>query len=160
MQEISAQHLHASSFCTCSKVRICTVQQSLFGQESSTDSEICLTYWSAWILVISKIKINQSHYRPGQTHSVPGSWKSQISRQSALEGGKVVSPTHRPPLSPKELFLVLISITGWVNHKAIVWPEGLCQRKIPVTPPGIEPAIFRLVAQCLSQLRHFVSRFL
>jgi len=26
----------------------------------------------------------------------------QISRQSALEGGKVVSPTHRPPLPPRK----------------------------------------------------------
>jgi hypothetical protein len=32
-------------------------------------------------------------------------------RQSAHEDGKVVSPTHRPPL-PQELFLVLISVRG------------------------------------------------
>ena len=40
------------------------------------------------------------------------------------EGGKVASPMHRPPLPPlppREIFLVLISITGWVR------PEGLCQ---------------------------------
>ena len=37
---------------------------------------------------------------------------SQISRKSAYESGKVVSPTHRPPLAPKEIFLVLISVRG------------------------------------------------
>jgi len=29
--------------------------------------------------------------------------------------------------------------------------EGFCESKIPVTPTEIEPATFRLVAQCLSQ---------
>jgi len=60
---------------------------------------------------LPKYILKQYHYRPGQSLRVPGGRGSQILRQSAHESGKVVSPTHRPPL-PQEIFLVLISVRG------------------------------------------------
>jgi hypothetical protein len=107
---------------------------------------------------LNVVKVKQSHYRPGEALRVPGGWGSQISRQSAYEGGKVVSPTNGSPLPPRNYswysFLLEVEST----------PGPYCGRKdyvnknIPVTPSGIEPATFRFVAQYLDQLRYRVSR--
>jgi len=37
----------------------------------------------------------------------------RFSRQSAHRGDKVVSRTHRPPLRPQKVSLVLISLRSW-----------------------------------------------
>jgi hypothetical protein len=49
---------------------------------------------------------------------------------------------------------LLTYVRSWVESRAMVWPDGVFQWKIPMTPTGIEPVISRLVAQCLNQLRH------
>ena len=96
------------------------------------------------------LKVKVFLYFSGDALRVPGGWSSQISWQSVYEGGKVVSRVYRPCLPIMEIFPVLISVRGWVELMDVVRPEGLYQWKIPMISTGIEPATFRLVAQCLN----------
>ena len=119
----------------------------------------CPSVASIRVIINTILQVKQSHYSPGQALRVPVGWGSQISRQSTHECDKIVSPTHWPSLTPpKKYSWYSFLLEAESTPMAIVRPEGLCQWKIPKTPMGFEPATFRLVAQCLNQLRHLVPQ--
>ena len=55
-------------------------------------------------------------------------------------------------LYPQEISLVLISVRGWVDPKALVRRKDYAKKKNPIIPSGIETVTFRLVAQCVNHL--------
>ena len=92
---------------------------------------------------------------PGQTLRVQGfeATEFQDNRDRNLAGSSALSTSR---LYPQEIFLVRISVRGWVYPSPTVRPEGLCQWQIPMTPSGIQTATFRLVVQRLNRLRYEV----
>jgi hypothetical protein len=62
----------------------------------------------------------------------------------------ILSALYTGRLYLQEIFMILISFRGWVDRRAIVGPDELCQRKIPLIPSGIDPATVRFAAQCLN----------
>jgi len=92
-------------------------------------------------------KVKQSRYRPGQVQKVLRKLRFPDFVTTAQDCGRL-SALSTGCLYHQEILLVLISVRGWVDHRAIVWSEVLCQ--ISLTRAGIEPATFRFVAQHLN----------
>jgi hypothetical protein len=89
-------------------------------------------------------------------------WHMKVARLSAQCTGSLYSketsmvPACTGSLYSKETSMVLISVGGWANPRDTVQPEGLSHWRIPLTPSWIKPPTFRLVMQCLNQLRHCI----
>ena len=97
---------------------------------------------------VRKAKI--SLYSPGHAHRVP--WRLMPLEFLDNRHIKVVrlSDLRTGCLYLQGIFLVLISVVGWVDTCATIRPQRLGQWQIPVIPSGIEPASFRIVVQSLN----------
>jgi hypothetical protein len=153
----SSRHSH------CYLLSHCQIEHPVYLGTSSVTKRCLHSYqhlfcdYSAWVVTLSVLELVQlADMFRFVVKAIPGyalrflGWGSQISRQSAQGSGKVVSLMHQ------DIFLVPISVEGWVDPMAILRPDG-CQWKIP-TATGIEPATFRLGTQCLDLLRHCVPQ--
>jgi hypothetical protein len=101
---------------------------------------------------MTPVKARLTLYGAAQACRVPGGRGSQISRQTAREGDKVVSPTHRPPLPPRKYsgYSFLSEAESTLRPSAV--------GRIKPMKNSSDPATFWLVAQCLTQLRHCVPQ--
>ena len=116
MKFISTTHVPYSSVSYKSAKDKTLCRQKALAGLCKTKRQFVHTMWV-------KVKVKQSHYRPGQALRFPGGWGSQISRQSTHEGGKAVSPTHRPPFPPRKY--------SWYSFllEAKSTPEPQCGQK-------------------------------
>ena len=78
---------------------------------------------------------------------------ARMSRQSAHQGGKVVSRTHRPPLPPIRYPRYSFLLEGWVDPRAIMRPKGLSLKNSSETI-GNRTFDLRPCGAVPSQLRH------
>jgi hypothetical protein len=119
--------LEAHRILHVSRARVKVVMESVHVARIVT---VCSKFqWQEW----EKYRLVRLIIRPApsfrsevkQSLRVPVGWGPHISSQSAHIGCIVVSPTHRPPLPYQEIFLVIISLRGWVDPRAVVLSEGL-----------------------------------
>ena len=69
---------------------------------SKTGSMIKQIIYNIKLKVKVKVKVKVTHYVPGEALRAQEFEVPRIFRQSSHEGGKVVSPTHWPPFTPRK----------------------------------------------------------
>jgi hypothetical protein len=102
--------------------------------------------WETQFHTHIKVKVKLSCNSPWRPIGLWDVEDPTFSRQSAHRWRWGCQPYAPAALYSSGKFLVLISVRGWVDPRAIVRLEGLGQLKNPMTSSGIKPATSRLLA--------------
>jgi hypothetical protein len=114
-------YLYCHLICMCGVLMYMSCTEVLFIIQSAKVT--CVTCIECIMFVVSCIKVKQSHYKSWQVLRAlrfHDNRHMKMTRLSALRTGRLYT---------QETFLVLISVRGWVDPRAIVRPEGLCNEK-------------------------------
>jgi len=114
--------------------------------------DLALFVWERVSVYSYYVKVQQYLYRP-----VTGPEVFQVGDAPGFQEIRLMKVVRLLALRTGRLYrLVLIYVRDGVYSRAAGRPEGLYQWRKPITTSGIEPATFRLLAQCLNQLHHRV----
>jgi len=106
---------------------------------------------------IDLTKVKQSHYRPGVAQRIPGSWGSHISWQwHRMVVG--CQPYTSATFTPQEMLLVLISVRGWVDPRAMDWSYTCNNYLIAIMSPKLSYIILYVPTEVLKMVTHTLAR--
>jgi hypothetical protein len=149
-------HLYHSSK-TCERTELCPWPQYL----TEVNVQPLYPRYPTEGLVDSRSDMNKQKVKKVKSKAIPvtcrggphGCETSRLPRfldSRLTDGCDVVSTWRAGSPLPQGRFLVLTSVRGWVDHRAIMRLKRLDRLKNPVALSGIEAATFQLVTYCLN----------
>ena len=100
------------------------------------------------------VKVKESRKRPGVAQRVPGGLGSQISTTFGTWRWWGRQPHAPATFTPRKYSWYSFSLGAESTPGPWCCRKEICHRKNPVTPPGIDPGTFQLIAQ---RLKHYAT---
>ena len=131
--------------------RLHCIAHSVCNRQLLVLQELCVL--AVVICCLLRSTVNLTRYRRGHARRAPESRGSHNIYEIGTLRWQVCQSYAPAVFTPRKYPWYTFLLRGRVDPRAIVWSERLSQTKISYTSPGMEPATFRFVEQCLNQLR-------